>query len=174
MGALTLIVLGYSSRFLMCRGVTVRWALGALFGAALLLSGASFLVLPHTHGFVAVSLLTLAAGLALVFPLAPTAVAFCVGSRQRAAVMATLTGLASLGGVVAPVMVGMLMDKTGYRPSAKGVHETARMISLLTQGMNTSFTMIGVYLVVVGIGCILLLNPDSTATRLQQRFAYNG
>ncbi|MCQ9165589.1 MULTISPECIES: MFS transporter [unclassified Arthrobacter] len=173
-GALTLMVLGYSSRFLMCRGVTVRWALGALFGAALLLSGASFLVLPHTHGFIAVSLLTVAAGLALVFPLAPTAVAFCVGSRQRAAVMATLTGLASLGGVIAPAMVGMLMDNTGYRPSAKGVPESAHMITLLTHGMNTSFTMIGVYLVVVGIGCILLLNPDSTATRLQQRFACNG
>lgn len=173
-GAVALLLLGFSSRFLMRRGATVRWALGALFGATLLISGACFLILPHVHGYVAVTFQTLAAGLAMIYPLAPTAVAFCVASKQRAAVMATLTGLASLGGVVAPAMVGMLMDKAGYVPALKGIPETHEMALLLANGMNGAFTMIGFYLVIVGGICVLFLNPDVTARKLQAKFVFNG
>ncbi|MFL4472832.1 MFS transporter [Paeniglutamicibacter sp. MACA_103] len=173
-GALALLVLGFTSRYLMRRGVTVRWAMGALFGAALLVSGICFTVLPHLHGYAAVTVLTLGAGLAMIYPLAPTAIAFCVASKQRAAIMATLTGLASVGGVIAPAMVGSLMDRAGYVPGPKGVRDSVEMASLLAQGMNSSFSMIGIYLVVVGVICVLLLNPDRTAERLQTRFAFNG
>lgn len=173
-GALALLVLGFSSRFLMRRGVTVRWALGALFGVTLFISGACFLILPHVHGYVAVAFQTLAAGLAMIYPLAPTAVAFCVASKQRAAVMATLTGLASLGGIVAPSMVGMLMDKAGYLPAIKGMPDTHEMALLLANGMNGAFTMIGFYLVIVGGICVLFLNPDATARKLQTQFVFNG
>ncbi|MCG2623946.1 MFS transporter [Arthrobacter sp. I2-34] len=174
LGAGALLVLGYLSRFLMRRGVTVRWALGALFGATLLCSGLCFLILPQMDGPAAVVFVTLGAGLAMIYPLAPTAVAFCVCSKQRAAVMATLTGLASLGGVVAPAMVGTLMDRAGYVPAPKGVHETAEMAARLAEGMNSAFWMIGIYLVLVGAASVLLLNPDRTASRLQERFAFNG
>ncbi|MBV1779020.1 MFS transporter [Paeniglutamicibacter sp. ABSL32-1] len=173
-GALALLVLGYTSRYLMRRGVTVRWAMGALFGASLLASGICFTVLPHLHGYAAVTALTLGAGLAMIYPLAPTAIAFCVASKQRAAIMATLTGLASVGGVIAPAMVGSLMDRAGYVPGPKGVRDSVEMASLLAQGMNSSFSMIGIYLIVVGVICVLLLNPDRTAERLQTRFAFNG
>ncbi|WP_139004107.1 MFS transporter [Arthrobacter crystallopoietes] len=173
-GAVALLVLGYGSRFLMRKGVTVRWALGALFGATLLCSGVCFLLLPHLGGAAAVIAVTVGAGLAMTYPLAPTALAFSVCSKQRAAVMATLTGFASMGGVVAPAMVGMLMDNAGYLPAPKGVADTAEMAARLAEGMNSSFWMIGVYLVVVGGISILLLNPDRTAVRLQERFAYNG
>lgn len=40
--------------------------------------------------------------------------------------------------------------------------------------MNSAFWMIGVYLVVVGVLSVLMLNPDRTGARLQQRFVYNG
>lgn len=172
LGALTLMSLGYASRFLMQRGVTVRWALGALFGATLLISGVCFLLLTRTGGVLAVTLLTIAAGLALTFPLAPTAVAFCVASRQRAACMATLTAFASLGGVVAPFMVGFLMDRAGY--VAQGKVDSPEMVELLKVGMNNGFTFIGIYLVIVGILSILLLNPDRTARTLQKKFVFNG
>lgn len=173
-GALTLLVLGFASRVLMKRGVTVRWALGSLFGAALLVSGICLVALPFLQGYAAVSVLTLGAGLAMIYPLAPTAIAFCVCSRQRAAVMATLTVLASIGGVIASAMVGILMDKAGYIPSPKGAADSAEMAALLAQGMNSSFGMIGIYLVLVGIFCVLMLNPDSTARKLQARFTFTG
>lgn len=172
-GALALLVLGYASRYLMRRGVTVRWALGALFGVSLLISGISFLVLPSTSGVFSVILVTLASGMALIFPLAPTAVAYAVCSRQRAAVMATLTGVASLGGVIAPAMVGFLMDAAGYVTTPQGEPVPAAMIEALTTGMNTAFWAVGCYLAAVGLASILLLNPDKTAHRLQ-KFAYNG
>ncbi|EMY33149.1 hypothetical protein D477_016390 [Arthrobacter crystallopoietes BAB-32] len=174
LGALALLALGYGSRFLMRRGVTVRWALGALFGATLLCSGICFLLLPGLGGTPAVIVVTLGAGLAMTYPLAPTAVAFAVCSKQRAAVMATLTGLASMGGVIAPAMVGTLMDNAGYAPAPKGVRETAEMAAKLAEGMNSAFWMIGVYLIIVGVISILLLNPDRTAGRLQEKFVYNG
>lgn len=173
-GAIALLVLGFSSRFLMKRGVTVRWALGALFGATLLISGICFSILPFLSGYAAVAMLTLGAGTAMIYPLAPTAIAFSVCSKQRAALMATLTGLASVGGVVAPAMVGGLMDRAGYIPSPKGVADSAEMAGLLAQGMNTSFGMIGIYLVIVGIFCVLMLNPDRTARKLQTSFTFTG
>ncbi|MGO2621269.1 MFS transporter [Glutamicibacter ardleyensis] len=173
-GAIALLVLGFGSRYLMQRGVTVRWALGALFGVTLLISGICFSILPFVSGYAAVAMLTLGAGTAMIYPLAPTAIAFSVCSKQRAAIMATLTGLASIGGVVAPAMVGGLMDRAGYIPSAKGVADSAEMASLLAQGMNSSFGMIGIYLVVVGIFCVLMLNPDRTARKLQTEFTFTG
>lgn len=157
----------------MRRGVTVRWALGALFGVSLLIAGLSFLLLPSSTGVASVVLLTVGAGMALIFPLAPTAVAYAVCSRQRAAVMATLTGVASLGGVIAPAMVGYLMDAAGYMPTPEGEPVPIAMIQALTSGMNSSFWFIGIYLTIVGIASILLLNPDKTAHQLQ-KFAYNG
>ncbi|MGH3653086.1 MFS transporter [Glutamicibacter sp.] len=173
-GAIALLVLGFGSRYLMKRGVTVRWALGALFGATLLISGICFSILPFLSGYAAVAMLTLGAGTAMIYPLAPTAIAFSVCSKQRAALMATLTGLASVGGVVAPAMVGGLMDSAGYIPSPKGVADSAEMAGLLAQGMNASFGMIGIYLVVVGIFCVLMLNPDRTARKLQTSFTFTG
>lgn len=171
-GAGVLLVLGYASRVLMRRGVTVRWALGALFAGTLLCAGACFLILPHVGGWLAVAVMTVGAGMAMTFPLAPTAVAFSVGSRQRAAVMATLTGFASIGGVIAPTMVGMLMDRAGYAPAPKGMAETAEMAARLASGMNSAFLLIGVYLLVVGGLSLLLLNPDRTAQRLQAKFRW--
>lgn len=56
----------------------------------------------------------------MIYPLAPTAIAFSACSKQRVAIMATLTGLASNGGMIAPAMVGGLMDRAGYIPSAQG------------------------------------------------------
>lgn len=173
LGATALLFLGYTSRFMMRKGTTVRWALGALFGATLLASGLCFLILPHVTGYAAVAAVTLGAGLAMIFPLAPTAIAFSVCSKQRAAVMAILTGLSSLGGVIAPGMVGMLMDSAGYVTTPQGQAVPPEMAAALTTGMNSSFWMIGIYLLLVGTASIFMLNPDRTAHRLQ-KFAYSG
>lgn len=169
-GALTLGVLGYTSRVMMRCGLSVYLSLGASFGFVLILSGVCFLILPHLEGYAAVSLLVIAAGLAMTFPLAPTAVAFCVASKQRGAVMATLTAIASLGGIVAPVMVGMLMERAGYVQMVKGGPQTLEMSKRLAEGMNASFDYIGFYLVTVGLISIFCLNPDRTAKKLQQYF----
>lgn len=157
MGAAALFVLGVLSRRAMRRGVSVRWALGAMFGATLAASGLAFLALPWLDGYVAVAVLTLAAGLAMIFPLAPATVAYCVAARQRGAVMAVLTGVASLGGVVSPMMVGYLMQKAAYVPGMAG--------GSMDSGIHSAFWFIGCYLLVTGLGCVAVLNPDALLRR---------
>ena len=85
--------------------------------------------------------------------------------------MATLTAVASLGGIVAPVMVGLLMERAGYLQVGKGAPQSLEMTARLAEGMNASFAYIGCYLVVVGFVSILCLDPDRTAKQLQKRFA---
>lgn len=166
-GAAALFLLGLASRGLMRRGVSVRWAIGAPFGATLMLAGALFLALPGAQGASAVVLLTLGAGCAMIFPLAPTAIAFLVGTRQRGIVMATMQGIASLGGVIAPAMVGRFMDNAGYRPGAPGEPDSVEMVGNMLAGIDGTFLIIGTYLVITGLAAVLFLNPDRTADRLQ-------
>lgn len=168
MGALTLFALGLVSRFVMRRGISVRWGLAALFSITLAISGFCFAMLPSVTGYTAVVLLTLGAGLAMIFPLAPTLVAYCVGARQRAAVMAMVTGLASFGGVVAPIMVGYLMQYAGYTPDVAFGSEEAKYA--LTTGMNRAFWFIGLYLMTLGALSLMYLNPDSLLQRLHANY----
>ncbi|WP_111858686.1 MFS transporter [Acinetobacter sp. CFCC 10889] len=166
LGAVALMFAGYISRLLMKKGCTVHQALGMNFGMIILVSGISFLLLPHSQASMAILMITIAAGAAMTFPLATMTVGYSVCSKQRAAVMATLVSLSSIGGIVSPLMVGHLMDRAGYIQPHKGEVLTEQMAANLIHGMNQSFTYIGIYLVIVAILAILFLNPDKTAKRL--------
>jgi len=82
--------------------------------------------------------------------------------------MATVTALASLGGMISPTMVGMFMESAGYIQPMKGMLPDAAMLSKLVMGMNLSFSYICVYLLIVGLLAMIFLNPDKTAKKLQQ------
>lgn len=168
MGAFTLFILGLMSRMVMRRGISVRWGLAALFSITLAISGFCFAMLPSVTGYTAVTMLTLAAGLAMIFPLAPTLVAYCVGARQRAAVMAMVTGIASLGGIVAPIMVGYLMQGAGYTPDIVPGSLEAKVA--LETGMNKAFWFIGLYLMALGALSFMYLNPDGLLQRLHAKY----
>lgn len=168
MGAFTLFILGLMSRIVMRRGISVRWGLAALFSITLAISGFCFAMLPSVTGYTAVTMLTLAAGLAMIFPLAPTLVAYCVGARQRAAVMAMVTGIASLGGIVAPIMVGYLMQGAGYTPDIVPGSLEAKVA--LETGMNKAFWFIGLYLMALGALSFMYLNPDGLLQRLHAKY----
>lgn len=167
-GALTLLVAGYLSKILMKKGCSVHKSLGCVFGILILMSGIFFLLLPYTTGIAAVGVLTIAAGLAMTFPLAPITLAYSICSKQRAAVMATVTALASLGGMISPTMVGMFMESAGYIQPVKGILPDAIMLNKLVMGMNLSFSYIGIYLLIVGLAAVIFLNPDRTAKKMQK------
>lgn len=171
MGAMTLFLLGWVSRFVMRRGISVRWGLASLFSVTLALSGFFFALLPSVTGYTAVLCLTVAAGLALIFPLAPTLVAYSVGARQRAAVMAMVTGLASFGGVVAPIMVGYLMQNAGFTANIDLSSIAAK--SALATGMNSAFWFIGIYLMTLGALSFMCLNPDALLKNLHTEESNN-
>ncbi|RIW61080.1 MFS transporter [Acinetobacter baumannii] len=166
-GALVLFLAGVLSRKLMAQGRSVHVSLGVLLGIILITSGVLFQILPFLNGETAVAVLIFAAGFAMTFPLVPTAVAYSVCSKQRAVVMATLTALASCGGMVSPIMVGILMDTAGYIQPKKSEPLLPEMMNHLLTGMNIGFRYIGLYLLIIGIAAVIFLNPDKTAKSLQ-------
>jgi MFS family permease len=170
-GALTLLGLGFLGRALMRRGHSVRTAIAIPFGACLTVAGLSFVLLPATSGTASVLLLTLAAGCSVIYPMAPSAMAYAVGAKQRPVLMAALGGVASVGAIVSPTAVGIFMEQAGYRPPAPGARDTVEMIANMTAGVNQSFVIAGALLLLAGILSMLFLNPDRTGERLQRRFA---
>jgi len=92
----------------------------------------------------------------------------CVGARQRAAVMAMVTGIASLGGVIAPIMVGHLMQGAGYTPEVMPGSLEAKVA--LETGMNKAFWFIGMYLMALGALSFMYLNPEGLLQRLHAKY----
>jgi MFS family permease len=170
-GALTLLGLGFLGRTLMRRGHSVRTAIALPFGACLSVAGLSFMLLPATSGATSVLLLTVAAGCSVIYPMAPSAMAYAVGAKQRPVLMAVLGGAASVGAIISPTAVGIFMEQAGYRTPAPGTKDTVEMIANMTAGVNQSFLIAGALLLLAGLLSLLFLNPDRTGERLQRRFA---
>lgn len=165
-GTILLIVLGFAGRRIMRSGGSARLAVAGLFGASLVVSGTCLLWLPHTSGALAMALTTVGWGAFLVFPMAPTAVAHAVNPSQRAAVISTMVGIASIGGVISPAVFGWMVQKSGYAGagSGSGTNNTA----LLAQGLGNAITLTGVLLLATGLAAMLWINPERTAAQLQQ------
>ncbi|ODV44146.1 hypothetical protein AWV79_10805 [Cupriavidus sp. UYMMa02A] len=155
-GTILLVVLGFAGRHLMRNGGSARLAVSGLFGASLVVSGTCLLWLPHTTGLLAMVLTTVGWGAFLVFPMAPTAIAYAVNPGQRAAVISTMVGIASIGGVLSPAVFGWLVQKAGYVASSGGMGDTA----LLAQGLNRAFSLTGLLLLVTGLAAVTLINPE--------------
>jgi MFS family permease len=170
-GAVVLLGLGVLGRHLMRRGHSVHKAIGIPFGASLVVAGLCFLLLPTTTGAASVVLLTVAAGCSVIYPMAPSAMAYAVGPKQRPVLMAILGGAASVGAIISPTAVGLFMDSAGYRTPAPGTKDTAAMILNMTSGVHQSFAVAGALLLVAGVLSVFFLNPDRTSARLQNKFA---
>ena len=155
-GTVLLLILGLVGQQMMRRGVTSRWAVAGLFGLSLIASGVCLLLLPHAEGNAAIALMTVGWGAFLVFPMAPTAIAYLVNPSQRAAVISSLVGCASVGGIVAPTVVGWFVGHAG------GAEPLAR-------GLNQAFSLTGVLLLAAGLAAVWLMNPEATREHLQRQ-----
>ncbi|WP_377650829.1 MFS transporter [Paenarthrobacter sp. YIM B13468] len=169
-GAVVLLGLGVLGRSLMRKGHSVHKAIGVPFGISLAVAGLCFVLLPATSGTTSVVLLTIAAGCSVIYPMAPTAMAYAAGPKQRPVLMAVLGGVASVGAIVSPTAVGLFMDGAGYRTPAPGTKDTAEMIINMTAGVNQSFGVAGALLLLAGVLSVLFMNPDKTASRLQAKY----
>jgi MFS family permease len=170
-GAGLLLALGMFGRRLMRRGASVRSGIAVPFGAAAAVAGVSFLLLPATGGALAVVLLTVAAGCSIIYPMLPSALAYAVAPQQRGLVMAVLGGIASIGAICSPFVIGVLMDAAGYRAPAAGQQRTAEMVANMATGLNHGFLLTGAVLLLAGCATLLFLRPDHTGRRLQERHA---
>ncbi|WP_426990397.1 MFS transporter [Pseudarthrobacter sp. Y6] len=169
-GAAVLLGLGVLGRHLMRRGQSVHKAIGIPFGISLAVAGICFLLLPATTGLASVALLTVAAGCSVIYPMAPSAMAYAVGPKQRPVLMAVLGGVASIGAIVSPTAVALFMDGAGYRTPAPGTKDTAEMIMNMTTGVHQSFSVAGALLLIAGVLSVFFLNPDRTAAKLQTKY----
>ncbi|MFW3168779.1 MFS transporter [Geodermatophilus sp. CPCC 206100] len=170
-GAALLLGLGFLGRQRMRGGSTVRASIVLPFSVALVIAGACFLLAPMTGGLVTVALLTVGAGCSVIYPMAPSAMAYAVTPRQRPLVMSALGGLASIGAIISPTAVGVFMDRAGYRAAPKGQPETAEMAANMATGVDHAFLLAGAILLVCGVLSAFFFRPDRTGRRLQSRHA---
>lgn len=168
-GAGVLLGLGVFGHRLMHRGATSHLAIAMPFGAATAISGVAFLLVPGANGWMSVLLLCIAGGFSLVYPMAASAIGYAVGVRQRPILMATLGGFAAFGAIASPILVGRLMDMAGYVSPPAGELPSLEMVSAMTNGVHSAFTITGVVLLIGGLACVLFLRPERLGAKLQAR-----
>ncbi|TDD52803.1 MFS transporter [Saccharopolyspora elongata] len=144
--AVFLVLAGVASRMMTKRGVSNRLARGVFPIALVFLSGLSTIAFASMdRGPLQMVLIVLGASLASGgWGVAFTAVSDVVPPRRRGTVMGIIVAVYSVGGVIAPLALGGLVNGAPT-PGA---------------GYSSGFTMLGVLLVVGALIALPLLNPD--------------
>lgn len=153
MGAIVIPVQGVVSDRLMQRGVSSRGAralLSAVFMTIAAVSLVGMILAPAVP--VKVALLTVGFSFATVqIAIGMTLIAEITPLTQRAASIATVTGVIGLAGIIAPALTGKLVDAAGV--AAPG-------------GYNTAFLIAAALFVVGALALVLLARPVRDAARL--------
>lgn len=171
LGAVVLLFLGFLGHRLMQKGFDSHRSIAIPFGVAALVAGVCFILVQTTSGVFAVALLCIAAGCSLAFPMTASALAFSVGKKQRPIMMATLGGVASVGAIISPTLVGWLMTRAGYVSPPSGSELTSKMADNMAVGVHQAFTITGIVLLVGGVLCILFLRPEALGRKLQAGYS---
>lgn len=148
------LLLAWLSQRLMRQGLPSRLARGVFVSACLIVAGllSASLVLPGLSTAVRVSALTFSGGLALVmYSVGPAMLAEFTPAGQRGGILAMGNGIASLAGLAAPVVTGVLVQGAGAAHPA---------------GYAQGFLVCGVVLVIAGLAGLVSLNPQRTLQRL--------
>jgi MFS family permease len=151
-GAVIVILTGWISQAMMARGFTTRVARGVLGSAPLIVGGLILAMLPHVApGALMIALLVIGSGLcgSIYVVCAPMLGEFTPVS-QRGAVIAIYGAIYTLAGIVAPLVMGSVIQR------ADG----------LLDGYMTGFTINAVVLIASGVLGMLLLWPNTERARL--------
>ncbi|MGN8260200.1 MFS transporter [Pseudomonas sp. SMSB3] len=150
------LLLAWLSQRLMRAGMPSRLARGVFVSLCLVLAGllSASLILPGLSTAVRIAALTFSGGLALVmYSVGPAMLAEFTPASQRGGVLAIGNGIASLAGLAAPVVTGVLVQGAG------AAHPS---------GYAQGFLVCGIVLVVAGVAGLVTLNPQRTALRLRE------
>ncbi len=151
-GAAIVLLTGWISQVMLARGFTTRGARGVLGAAPLIAGGAILALLPHTTpGVPMIALLVVGSGLcgSIYVVCAPMIGEFTPVS-QRGAVIAIYGALYSLAGILAPAVMGSVIQSS----------------ATLLDGYMTGFTINAVIMVASGLLGLLLLWPNTERARL--------
>lgn len=151
-GATIVLLTGWISQVMMARGYNTRAARGVLGSVPLILGGLILAVLPHVApGGMMIALLVVGSGLCgSIYVVCPPMLGEFTPVQQRGAVIAIYGAIYTLAGMIAPSVMGAVIQ-----------HAAAPL-----DGYMTGFTINAVVLVVSGLLGLLLLWPNTERARL--------
>jgi MFS family permease len=154
-GAVVVILTGWVSQVLMARGFSTRGARGVLGSVPLIIGGLIIATLPHVApGGMTIALLVVGSGLCgSIYVVCPPMLGEFTPVSQRGAVIAIYGAIYTLAGIVAPSVMGSVIQR------ASGMFD----------GYMTGFTINAVVLIVSGLLGLLLLWPNTERARLTGR-----
>jgi MFS family permease len=154
-GATVVLLTGYFSQFLMTRGVSTRGARGVLGSVPLVVGGAILATLPYLHGSSAllIALLVIGSGLSgSIYVVCAPMIGEFTPVSQRGAVIAIYGALYTFAGILAPWVMGGVIQRSGN----------------MYDGYMTGFTINAAILIASGLLGLLLLWPNTERVRLSQ------
>jgi MFS family permease len=151
-GACIVILTGWVSQVMLARGYTTRGARGVLGSAPLVLGGAILAILPHVHGAGwQIAILLVGTGLSgSIYVVCAPMIGEFTPVSQRGAVIAIYGALYTLAGIIAPYVMGNVIQHAGN----------------MLDGYMTGFTINAAILVSSGLLGLLLLWPNTERARL--------
>ena len=151
-GAVVVLTTGWVSQVLMARGVSTRGARGILGAAPLVIGGLIIATLPYIDGAgLQMALLVLGSGLCgSIYVVCPPMLGEFTPVSQRGAVLAIFGAIYTLAGILAPYVMGNV------------IQGSANMLN----GYMMGFTINAVILVASGLLGLLLLWPNTERARL--------
>jgi MFS family permease len=162
-GATIVILTGWISQVLMARGMSTRGARGVLGSAPLIIGGAILAVMPHVSGAgLQIALLVVGSGLCgSIYVVCPPMLGEFTPVSQRGAIIAIYGALYTLAGIIAPYVMGNVIQSAGGTVA----------------GYMTGFTINAAIMAASGVLGLALLWPNTERARLtgeaaaQPRFA---
>jgi MFS family permease len=151
-GATIVLLTGWISQVLMARGMSTRSARGVLGSVPLIVGGLILATLPYVHGAgLQIALLVIGSGLCgAIYVVCPPMLGEFTPVVQRGAVISIYGAIYTLAGIVAPSVMGKVIQNAGG----------------LLEGYMTGFTINAVILIVSGSLGLLLLWPNTERARL--------
>jgi MFS family permease len=156
-GACVVIITGWLSQRLVARGMSTRGARGVLGAVPLVVGGCILLTLPYVdHAGVRIALLVAGSGLCgSIYVVCPPMLGEFTPVTQRGAVIAIYGAIYTLAGIIAPAVMGSIIQHS----------------SGIMAGYLHGFTINGLVLIASGIIGLLLLWPNTERARLMRRGA---
>ncbi|MGY8707119.1 MFS transporter [Bradyrhizobium sp. 18BD] len=156
-GATVVILTGWISQVMMARGYTTRISRGVLGSVPLILGGLILAMMPHVQGAgLQIALLVVGSGLCgAIYVVCPPMLGEFTPASQRGAVIAIYGALYTLSGIIAPNVMGTVIQRAGS----------------MLDGYMTGFTINAVVMVGSGVIGLLLLWPNTEKARLTRSAA---
>jgi MFS family permease len=156
-GATIVMLTGWISQVMMARGYPTRISRGVLGSVPLIIGGLILATMPYAQGAgLQIALLVVGSGLCgAIYVVCPPMLGEFTPASQRGAVIAIYGALYTLSGIIAPNVMGTVIQRAGN----------------MVDGYMTGFTINAVIMVGSGLLGLLLLWPNTEKARLSRSAA---